>query len=255
MNKTSEVSEFDRNCQLFRAQEQLANCQRIELPKYGNQPVATGGGALVSHAVEAYKSLRSRLMKARESRGICSIVITSTTHSEGKTLTAYNLAYCCAQLEDTPVLLVDADLRAQGLTVLTRNQEQIGLRDVLGSGMPYASAVVATDVPRLYLMGAGRGNESPAELLSGAGWSQFLAWASESFKLVLIDSPPIGVVADLNLIEAGCDGSLIVVRAHRTTQIALEDALGQIDSKKVVGVIWNEDDKRSERYSYSYPKV
>jgi Mrp family chromosome partitioning ATPase len=148
--------------------------------------------------------------------------------------------------------LVDADLRAQGLTALTRNQEQFGLRDVLGNDVPYASAVVATDVPNLYLMGAGGGNESPAELLSGTGWSQFMAWAGESFKLVLIDSPPIGIVADLNLIEAGCNGSLVVVRAHRTTQRALEEALGQIDSKKLLGVVWNEDPRSPERYSYSY---
>jgi Mrp family chromosome partitioning ATPase len=125
---------------------------------------------------------------------------------------------------------------------------------VLGNGVPYADAVAATDVPNLYLMGAGSGTASPAELLSGSGWSQFMAWASESFRFVLIDSPPIGVVADLNLIEAGCDGSLIVVRAHRTTERALEDALGQIDCKKVLGAIWNEDTKSLEGYSYSYRK-
>ena len=91
-------------------------------------------------------------MKVRESRGVSSIVVTSTAHAEGKTLTAFNLAYCCAQLADTPVLLVDADLRAQGLTALTGNQEQFGLRDVLGNGVPYANAVVATDVRNLYLV-------------------------------------------------------------------------------------------------------
>jgi tyrosine-protein kinase Etk/Wzc len=252
---TTSTKNVEGNCEVFPAYEPFASGPRIKLPKYGSEPVATGGGLAVAEAVEAYKSLRSKLMKARESRGMRSMVITSTAHSEGKTLTAFNLAYCCAQLEDTPVLLVDADLRAQGLTALTGNQQQCGLRDVLGNGAPYASATVASDVPGLYLMGAGEGSESPAELFSGAGWSQLIAWASESFKLVLVDSPPIGIVADFNLIEAGCNGSLIVVRAHRTTQRALEEALGQIDSKKVVGVIWNEDDRRPEGYSYNYQKA
>lgn len=246
---TTGLKSPDCDRELFPAREQSANCHRIELQKYGKEPVVREGGLPAAQAVEAYKSLRSRLMKVRESRGVSSIVVTSTAHAEGKTLTAFNLAYCCAQLADTPVLLVDADLRAQGLTALTGNQEQFGLRDVLGNGVPYANAVVATDVRNLYLVGAGSGNESPAELLSGPGWIQFMAWASEAFKLVLIDSPPIGIVADLNLIEAGCNGSLIVVRAHRTTQRALEEALGQIDSKKVLGVVWNEDNRSSERYS------
>lgn len=246
---------FDRNCELSPADDRFANCIRIKLPKYGNEPVATGGGDPMSQAVEAYKSLRSRLMKARDGRAVSSIVVTSTAQSDGKTLTAYNLAYCCAQLEDITVLLVDADLRTQGLTALTGNQHRFGLRDVLSGSASYESAVVGTDVPSLHLMGAGTGNESPAELLSGTGWGQFMAWASESFKLVLVDSPPIGVVADLNLIEAGCSGSLIVVRAHKTLQRTLEDALGQIDSKKVLGVVWNDDNQTPERYSYSYRKA
>jgi capsular exopolysaccharide synthesis family protein len=253
LNLTS-GKKFDSNCESFQAEEE-ANRHRIDLPKYGSEPVAIGGGLPVAHAVEAYKSLRSRIMKARNLRGISSIVITSTAHSEGKTLTAFNLAYCCALLDDTPVLMVDGDLRVQGLSRLAGNQRQFGLRDVLGSGKPYASAVAATDVPNLYLMGAGGGSESPAELLSGTGWRQFMAWASESFQFVLVDSPPIGILADFSLIESACGGSLVVVRAHRTTRRALEEALGQTDSKKLLGVVWNDDDRNPERYSYNYLKA
>lgn len=252
---TTGPESVERNYQTSSAREQFKNCKRIELPKYGNEPVVTGGGVRVAQAIEAYKSLRARLMKAQDTRSIRSVVVTSTTHSEGKTLTAFNLAYCYAQLENTPVLLVDADLRTQGLTSLTGTQSQLGLRDVFANSAPYESVVLGTDVPNLYLVGAGRGDEPPTELFSGAAWSEFIAWASESFKLVLVDAPPIGVVADMNLIEAGCNGSLIIVRAHKTTQQALEDALGQIDSKKIVGVVWNETDRCAETYSYSSQKV
>jgi len=230
-------------------QERLKDCQSIELPKYGNDPVVTQGGAPVAAALEAYKSLRARLMNAQERLRIRSVVVTSTTHSEGKTLTAFNLAYCCAQLENTPVLLIDADLRTAGLTALTGTQLNFGLRDVLGNVVPYTGAILATDVPNLYVMGAGRGDDSPTELFSSAAWSQFIAWAGETFKLVLVDAPPIGIVADMNLIEAGCQGSLIVVRAHKTTQQALDDALGQVDSKKIIGVVWNEANRCPEAYT------
>ncbi len=229
-------------------QERLKDCQSIELPRYGSEPVVTEGGAPVAAALEAYKSLRARLMNAQERLRIRSVVVTSTTHSEGKTLTAFNLAYCCAQLENTPVLLIDADLRTGGLTALTGTQLHFGLRDVLSNAVPYTSAVLATDVPNLYVMGAGRGNESPTELFSSAAWSQFMAWAGETFKLVLVDAPPIGIVADMNLIEAGCQGSLIVVRAHKTTQQALDGALSQVDSKKIIGVVWNESTRCPEAY-------
>lgn len=232
---------------------QRPTCDRIQLPKFGDQPIALDAGPEAASAVEAYKSLRSRIMKAQESRGTTSVVITSTAHGEGKTLTAFNLAVCCAQLAEIKVLLIDADMRTQGLTSLVGQSAQPGLRQVLTGAVPYANALAATDFPNLSFLGAGTGDDSPAEILSTASWSQFLAWASESFTLILIDAPPAGVVADFGLIEAGCQGSLIVVRAHRTTQRALQHSMEQIDLKKVIGVVWNEAPS-PQRYSYGYYK-
>ena len=246
---TTGLKSPDCDRELFPAREQSANCHRIELQKYGKEPVVREGGLPAAQAVEAYKSLRSRLMKVRESRGVSSIVVTSTAHAKGKTLTAFNLAYCCAQLADTPVLLVDADLRAQGLTALTGNQEQFRIAGCTGQRRTVCKRSGCNRCSELVPRGSGQRKRIAGRITFRPRLDPVMAWASEAFKLVLIDSPPIGIVADLNLIEAGCNGSLIVVRAHRTTQRALEEALGQIDSKKVLGVVWNEDNRSSERYS------
>jgi tyrosine-protein kinase Etk/Wzc len=218
----------------------FAKCPPVELPKHSDNPmVLMGGGATLAPAIEAFKSLRTRLVGVQASRGIRSVAVTSAVQSDGKTLTSFNLACCCAQLEDTPVLLVDGDLRTRGLTELIGMLPQSGLADVLSGSVTYDHAVARTDLPNLCVMGAGSSEIGSAELLSSDRWKRFMEWSSSCFKLVLVDSLPMGSVADCDLIAAGCDSILVVVRAQSTPRGALEKALEQIDPSKLIGVVWN----------------
>ena len=249
---TINPNHFELSPEAERVKQLLKKCPTLELPKYGERPIVTGDAAPAMRALEAYKNLRTRLLRTQENLGVRSVIITSSTHAEGKTLTSFNLAYCCAQLENNPVLLIDADLRTHGLTKLVGADDYFGLRDVLADAVPYEKAIVATESPNLYVMGAGRGDAAPAELFATSAWTNFLTWAGETFRMVLVDAPPVGVVADMSLIEAACQGTLVIVRAHRTTQHSLEEAFGQIDSKKVLGVVWNQAKQRPEYYPYYY---
>jgi capsular exopolysaccharide synthesis family protein len=230
----------------------LANRPKITLPKDASLPLVTNDGNAVSPAVEAFKSLRTQLMKLRTNRGVRSVAIASPAMSDGKTLTTFNLACTCAQLEETPVLLIDSDLRTRGLTNLIGKMPAVGLADVLAGTASYEDAIVRTDIPNLYIMGAGTVGDVPAaELFSTDRWQQLVNWASDLFKMVLVDSLPVGGVTDVDLIAEGCDGILVVVRALKTSQRALTEAFGHLDSKKVLGVVWNSA-RRSVNAYYGY---
>jgi non-specific protein-tyrosine kinase len=220
------------------AQLQFADLPVIELPKNQDNPVLVLGGG-PSAVLDSYKSLRTRLIRLRGSRALNSVVITSASQADGKTITAYNLACCTAQLEDTPVLLIDADLRTHALTSLIGALPPTGLAEVLRGTATYAEALVRTDLPNLFVMGAGNGDTESAELLSTDRWEQFMHWANTTFKLVLVDSLPVGLVSDFDLIAGACDGVMMVVRAFATSRAVLEAAVGQIDPKKMLGVVWN----------------
>ena len=71
---------------------QLAKCRKIELPVNTGKPVVLGGGTAVEPAIEAYKTLRTRLVRAQSGRGIKSVVITSAAQGDGKTLTTFTPA-------------------------------------------------------------------------------------------------------------------------------------------------------------------
>ena|SRR5258708_3853843 len=78
----------------------------VSLPRDSRKPLVTSNGRHAREALEAYRSLRTRLLKSPSAQGSRSIVITSVGKSDGKTVTAFNLACCCAHVEDLSVLLI-----------------------------------------------------------------------------------------------------------------------------------------------------
>src|SRR5260221_12985583 len=135
-----------------------------------------------------------------------SLVVTSAGQGDGKSLTVLNLALCFARIQHWPVLLVDADLRTQGVSLAMGRPFSAGLGKILQGECRYESAILRTDVPNLYVLPAGDAAVPAPELFSRPEWKEFIGWSSEGFKLVLVDSPPTLDLADFELIAAPCDG-------------------------------------------------
>src|SRR5208282_4746383 len=89
------------------------------------------------------------------------LVVTSAVQGEGKTLTSLNLALCCAQLRDMRVLLIDGDIRSNGLTRLIGAQHDQGLSEVLAGECELQKAILATDLANLYVLPAGTPSMPP----------------------------------------------------------------------------------------------
>ncbi|HZU34170.1 MAG TPA: CpsD/CapB family tyrosine-protein kinase [Candidatus Angelobacter sp.] len=231
----------------------LENCRSIRLPRTEEKSfLVTQYNPAMQAAVEAYRTLRTRLVKQQTKSGARSLVVSSSAQGEGKTLTTFNLALCYANIQNWPVLLVDGDLRTAGLSRLLGDPESPGLAKVLEEDCPYQSAVLRTDIPSLYVLPAGETTASPSELFSGARWKEFIGWASESFRLVLVDSPPALNLADFELIAAPCENVLVVVRSRKTAREALSKVLAQVDSRKLAGVVFNATEENSAKGYYRY---
>jgi Mrp family chromosome partitioning ATPase len=114
-------------------------------------------------------------------------------------------------------------------------------------------AIVATNQSNLFVLPAGTVSSSPPELFTGSRWQEFMGRCSELFKLVLIDTPPILPLADFELISAACDGVVMVVRAHHGQRETLQKTAGALDSKKLLGVVFNATDASGkDYYGYGY---
>src|SRR2546430_2143344 len=198
---------------------------------------------------ESYRALRTRLLRLQSARSLQSIVITSAMPGEGKTLTSLNLALCCAQLHELRVLLIDGDVRSGGLTRKLALPGEPGLTNILSGECKPEEGVVETNIPNLFLLSSGPRATSPAELFAARAWRDFMIWCNKNFALILVDTPPLLNISDAELITAECDGVLMVVRALQTKRQALERCAGHVDSKKLLGLVYNGTDA-STRHGY-----
>jgi capsular exopolysaccharide synthesis family protein len=222
------------------AARRLKDCRQIRLPRDNKKSfLAREYGTDLQAAVEAYRTLRTRLLSRQSQRGLRSLAVSGTAQGEGKTLTALNLALCYSHLRDRSTLLVDGDLRTKGLSNLLELHQLPGLGDILESGRSYQSVLLRTEFSNLCLLPAGTSTVPSPELFSLARWKEFLAWSRETFDTVLIDSPPILELADTELILSACDGMLMVMRAGTTKCSALAKVLDQVDTRKLVGIVLN----------------
>jgi len=229
----------------------VAQVKKIDIPEAMLLPRKFEGSHLLESAEEAYRALRTRLFRMRSTMDLQSIIITSSVPGEGKTLTSFNLALCCSQLKDIRVLLIDGDIRTGGLTRALGTLATPGLADVLTGKCEAEGAVLETNHSNLYVCGSGSTEHSPGELYAGKRWQEFMTWCRASFQLVIVDSPPIMTLSDVELMSAACDGVLLAVRARQTRRDVLQKFASQIDAKKLLGIVYNFSEGPHHKYHYS----
>lgn len=227
--------------------------KRIEIPESKLLRARFAGSDSLSSAEEGYRALRTRLLRMCSARDLRSIIITSSIPGEGKTLTSFNLAFCCSQLNEMRVLLIDGDIRTGGLSNSLGFASSAGLADVLMGRCDPESAVLETNHPNLFVCGSGTTTLPSAELYAVGRWTEFIRWCRESFKLVLVDSPPIETLSDVELMAGACDGVLFVVRESHTHRDVLQKSAKQIDATKFLGIVYNvSDGPQHKNYDAGY---
>jgi len=182
------------------------------------------------------------------------ILVTSAGPQEGKTTTATSLAITMAT-SGGRVLLVDADMRRPRLHRIFDAPSQHGLSSlILGEGS-LSDFVRPSGIENLFLLPCGPIPPNPAELLHTASFVKVLAEMGSSFDRVIIDSPPVGVVADAVVISTHVDGTLMVLKAGKTDRLLAGQAVKQLRDVNsfLFGAVLNDLDLTDQKYGhYSY---
>lgn len=203
---------------------------------------------------EAYVKLRTGLMFCMtkdKDRACKTIAVTSANPSEGKSLTAANIAISYAML-GKKTLLIDADLRKPTQRRLWKLDVSAGLCDFI-AGICRLELVKVKELP-LWIVGAGTIPPNPSELLSSDRMKSFVTDISKRYDYVIIDTPPINTVADAQILSAFVDGVLIVAKSASTTADELRAAVDAVERAEgnLCGVVLNDLNMKSVRYSYKY---
>ena len=210
--------------------------------------------APASFEAEQYRALRHMIEQLHRSADLSVIAISSPDAADGKTTTAINLAGTLAQAVDSRVLVIDADLRGANVAAHLGLDEHAapGLVDaILNTRLTLESVVQTHSHLNLSAITAGRRPSAPYEVLKSPRVGELLAEARRKYDYVIVDTPPLVSVPDSRVIEKWVDGFLIVVAAHRTPRRLLEEALNLVEPAKIVGMVFNGDDRHLSRESYS----
>ena len=208
-----------------------------------------------SMQTEAYRALRA--MVVHQSGGSTGrvILVTSGVAGEGKTTTSIGLAVAFARL-GRRTLLVDGDLRRPRLDGLFKLENAQGLSDTLVGRVDPLLLRRSTDVKGLYVLPAGRPVENVGELLASHLASRMIDHLRSAFDMVIIDTSPVGVVADAMALASMVDGVLMVVRRGHAPGRLTADAAARLRraNARILGTVFNDTptDAQALRFSGGY---
>jgi capsular exopolysaccharide synthesis family protein len=213
--------------------------------------------SLKSAFVESLRSVRSNLNYLSEHTDVSKIIlVTSSVSGEGKSFCSTNISYILA-LSGKRTLLIKADMRK-----VEAAEKELGVKAGLGLS-EYLSAMASlndviqpTYFENLFLINSGNIPPNPSELLLGDRMKQLLADVKAAFDVIILDTPPIGIVSDGLELMKQSDINLIVVRERYTEKPFLKyiNDLYVNHKYKHMAYVYNDANLNKTAYGYGVSK-
>ena len=202
---------------------------------------------------EQFRTVRTNLQFASVDKELRSMLVTSSSPSEGKSMTTANLAVVNAQ-QGKKVLLIDADMRKPTVHYTFRLDNLHGLSNILVGEGTLQTATFASDVDNLDILSSGPIPPNPSELLGSKRMARLLQEALEIYDLVIFDTPPVLAVTDAQILAGIVDGSLLVIRSGQTNlEAAIKAKEALLPAKaRLLGTVLNDREKQASNYYYYY---
>lgn len=194
-----------------------------------------------SKIAEQYRIIRTNIQFASVEREIRSLVVTSATSGTGNTTTMANLGVVIAQ-QSKKVLLIDTNFRKPSLHNLFKNENKVGLTNVLMNTYSIHEAIIKTPIKNLDLLTCGSIPSNPSELLSLKKMEQVIYELQKLYDFLLFDSPSILDYSDTQILANLCDGSLLVLKSgeSKKEEAALATSSLLHCKAKLVGAVLNQ---------------
>jgi len=241
------------------------------LPVLGTIPESSalrGRGAVgTSREQDAFRMIRAQLQYSDVDRQISTVMVTSPAEGEGKSLVALNIARAAGRADGTRALLIEADMRRPTLATLIGREGAAGLSELLvkqdiNLKFSLREAVVRPEQTEgggpssdFDVLVAGAAPRNPVELLQSKRMADLLAHAKSLYDLVIIDTPPIGVVSDPISLVHQVDGVVVVSRLRHSRRDHAALLMKQLRglNAQTLGVVVNGFEARGGAYGqYTY---
>lgn len=206
-----------------------------------------------SMIAECMRAIRTNVLFMSPDKPFKKMLVTSSGPQEGKSTTTINLGIAMAQ-SGNRVLIIDTDMRRPRVHKAFGVPNDVGVSSlILGEGK-IDDAIKSTEVPGLFVMPCGPIPPNPAELLHTKAFSDLLSKLGERFDRLILDSPPVGAVADAVVLATQVDGVVMVLKAGKTNRdVALRTVRALRDVKApLYGAVLNDVDLERSKYGDYY---
>lgn len=203
---------------------------------------------------EAFRVLRTNIEFISREKSHNTIIVTSFNPGSGKTFCILNTAISLA-IKGEKIIVIDGDMRHASLSQYVGSPAQ-GLSNYLAGNTSDVDEIIIKDSkhPTLHILPAGTTPPNPTELLETKRLELLMEKLQKEYKYVLIDCPPVDMVADTHIIEKFADRAIFIVRVgvmEREMVADLEEMYRE-NKLKNLSVILNGVDTKGNKYGYKY---
>lgn len=199
---------------------------------------------------EQYRILYTKLEHLGAQGGLKVVAVTSSVKGEGKSATSANLAYVIAKDFKRKVLLMECDMRKPSTLSPQIGREGAGLSDIIAGKAEADEAVCRVEDTSLYLLTCGASIRNSSELVDSPRLKELVERFRAEFDYIIIDTPPILPLMDMNIISKLADGMILVIRAGKTPKKVVLNAVQSISGGRFIGMVLNGADKVLAKYYY-----
>ena len=206
-----------------------------------------------SNITESFRLLRTNLKYILKGENKKVIAIQSTIAGEGKSFVSINLASILA-MNNVKVLLVGVDMRMSTLHHLLKSNNKKGLSTYLSNQDNFEDIIESTPIENLSYISAGPVPPNPVELLEDIYFTRFMEIARSRYDYIILDCPPISLVADGIIAGRHADVNLFVIRFQYSSKEQLK-FINEQDAKKTLpnlAIVLNDAAKENLGVSYYY---
>lgn len=205
---------------------------------------------------EQLRKLQGIVVANSITRSLRLLLVTSCMPGEGKTFVALNLSAIIAKGLDDSAILIDADLRKRNLSSLLGLQNAPGLSTVLEERATVEETLLDTEIEGLAILGAGSSPSNPAELIASTRMKSLVQQlaATHNDSYIIIDSTPIALSSEANVLSQMVDGIILVIMSDKTRRDVVKREIKTIASEKILGVVLNCAEFETSDYYHGYYK-
>jgi len=202
----------------------IPECRNRKLAKHRKRGTPMVIAAPEDPVSESFRSLLTSVDYSMPAGGSHVLMISGLIPGVGKSFVSLNLAALHAQA-GRRTLLIDADMRRG----VHRSSSKMGLAEVLGGVCPLDAAAAQSEVENLFVVSAGHTKLSPSELLRGDAFKNLLDAARQQYDIIIVDTPPMSMVTDAELIYPVADFGLFVLHYGKHSMDEIKESVTKMN--------------------------